>query len=77
MSPLAITSTPLSASPEEAAAIAAALESFMRATTPLPAVNDPVLPDGWHATALLEGVSRDPWTPVGDAGAWLADIPPG
>jgi len=44
------------ASPEEAAAIVAALERFMRDTAP--------------AAAILEGVSRDPW--AGSADAWLA-----
>ncbi len=48
-----------SASPEEAAAIVASLERFMRATAP-PA-SDPVdAPDGWHRAAILEGVSREP-----------------
>lgn len=48
-----------SASPEEAAAIAAALESFMRATAPPSAA--PVQDvDPWQRTAILEGVSREP-----------------
>jgi hypothetical protein len=60
-----------SPSAEEAAAIVAALERFMRATAPVPAMNAPAAPDGWHAAALLEGVSRDPsWaTAAGDE--WL------
>ncbi len=47
---------PPSASPEEAAAIVAAIERFMRAT----ATHDDA-PDGdpWREAALLEGVSRD------------------
>ena len=56
-----------SASAEEAAAIVAALERFMRATAPPPA---PLAegPDGWLSAAILEGVERerqgdvpDPW----------------
>jgi hypothetical protein len=55
------------ASPEEAAAVVAALERFMRATAPPPAAprqrSDP-----WQRAAMLEGVEResqsdlaDPW----------------
>jgi hypothetical protein len=56
-----------SASPEEAAAIVAALERFVRATAPPPV---PVAegPDPWRHAAILEGVERerpgdapDPW----------------
>jgi hypothetical protein len=48
-----------SASPEEAAAIVAALERFMRDTAPArPAPSED--PDGWQRTAMLEAVSRDP-----------------
>ncbi|HSZ14963.1 MAG TPA: hypothetical protein VK790_13090 [Solirubrobacteraceae bacterium] len=47
------------ASPEEAAAIVAALERFMRATAP-PASEPAETLDGWHRAAILEGVSRDP-----------------
>ncbi len=56
------------ASPEEAAAIVAALERFMRATAAPPA-GAPRDLDGWRATALLEGVDRDP----GDSGGhpWI------
>jgi hypothetical protein len=55
------------ASPEEAAAIVAAVERFVRATTPSarPA-SGPA--DGWWDAAILEGVERerqddllDPW----------------
>jgi hypothetical protein len=56
-----------SASAEEAAAVVAALERFMRATAPV-AVDAPQGPDPWTRAALLEGVSgaesgddRDPW----------------
>jgi hypothetical protein len=56
-----------SASPEEAAAVVAALERFMRATAPA-LVDTPAPMDGWRRAALVEGVSRaeqddmpDPW----------------
>ncbi len=49
------------ASPEEAAAIVAALERFWRATAPAAATNAPEQHHGWHAAATLEGVCRDPW----------------
>jgi hypothetical protein len=56
-----------SASPDEAAAVVAALERFMRATAP-PTAPAPQAPDPWRATAILEGVERegsgdlaDPW----------------
>jgi hypothetical protein len=63
-----------SASPDEAAAIVAALEHFTRATAPPPSTNTPTGPDGWLAAALLEGVSRDPWaTAIGDE--WLGATP--
>lgn len=57
------------ASPEEAAAIVAALERFMRATAPGPSGAAPAGPDGWHAAALLEGVERDPWAMPAES--WL------
>jgi hypothetical protein len=54
---------------EEAAAIVAALERFMRATAPPPAPRAPDAPDLWSQAAILEGVERsveaelrDPWT---------------
>ena len=53
------------ASPEEAAAIAAAIEQFMRDTAPPPAQAEPTL-DGWLRAGLLEGTKRgpgeSPWT---------------
>jgi hypothetical protein len=58
-----------SATPEEAAAIVAAIERFMRATAPGPARDAPARVDGWHATAMLEGVERDPWATPADM--WL------
>jgi hypothetical protein len=45
------------ASPEEAAAIVAALERFMRATAPAPAAGG--AGDPWRRAAILEGVARD------------------
>jgi len=51
------------ASPEEAAAVVAALEQFMRATA-APAQSAGQERDGWREAAILEGVMRDP-----DAGA--------
>jgi hypothetical protein len=60
-----------SASPEEAAAVVAAVERFLRETAP------PVEPqqrarNAWHRAALLEGVDREaagraPW---GDGVPW-------
>jgi hypothetical protein len=47
------------ASPEEAAAIVAALEQFMRETAPAPATAAPPV-NAWLRTALLEGTNRDP-----------------
>lgn len=51
------------ASPEEAAAVVAALEQFMRDTAPPPA---PALPkqNPWLEAALQEGVARQPTAPV-------------
>ena len=57
-----------SASPEEAAAVVAALERFMRATAPPPAAPAGQL-DGWREAALLEGVERDP--PGGGRDPWI------
>jgi hypothetical protein len=48
-----------SASPEEAAAIAAALEHFMRSTAPAPAPVDEK-PNPWFMQGLLESVQREP-----------------
>jgi hypothetical protein len=49
-----------SASPEEAAAVIAAVERFLRDTAPPPAEPERK-PSPWIRTALLEGVNRDPW----------------
>jgi hypothetical protein len=45
-------------SPEEAAAVVAALERFMRATAPRPATPS-IAADPWERAAILEGVERD------------------
>jgi len=47
------------ASPEEAAAIAAAIEQFLRDTAPAPAAPNPSL-SPWREAALIEGAKRDP-----------------
>ena len=47
------------ASPEEAAAVIAAIERFMRDTAP-PVAPEPTGPSPWVRTALLEGVEREP-----------------
>jgi hypothetical protein len=59
------------ASPEEAAAVMAALERFMRDTVPPPA---PALAprNPWQRAALLEATGREPEgpTPWGDPHPW-------
>ncbi|HXD54122.1 MAG TPA: hypothetical protein VN618_05160 [Solirubrobacteraceae bacterium] len=54
-----------SASPEEAAAVVAALERFMRATAPV-LVAAPAPLDGWVRAARIEGVSRESETDLPD-----------
>jgi hypothetical protein len=59
------------ASPAEAAAIAAAIEQFMRDTAPPPAASGPSL-SPWLRAALFEGTKRgggapSPW---GDGAPW-------
>jgi hypothetical protein len=51
------------ASPEEAAAVVAALERFMRETAPVPAPPPPQA-DPWQQAALHEGVARVPEPPL-------------
>jgi hypothetical protein len=51
------------ASPEEAAAVVAALEQFMRATAPAPAPR-PARRNPWQQAALHEGVAREPAPPL-------------
>jgi hypothetical protein len=60
------------ASPEEAAAVVAALERFMRETAPPPATGARERPPGWLRAALLEGVDRGPHVPSpwGDPHPW-------
>jgi hypothetical protein len=48
-----------SASAEEAAALMAAVEQFLRDTAPPPAPAEPA-PSPWIRTARLEAVDRDP-----------------
>jgi hypothetical protein len=56
------------ASAEEAAAIVAALERFMRATAPPP--QPPTAEaEPWTRAAVLEGVSRDPR--AGEPDPWI------
>ena len=60
-----------SASPEEAAAVIAAVEQFLRDTVPPPAPSErPMSP--WIRRALLEGVGREPDepSPWGDPHPW-------
>ena len=51
-----------SATPEEAAAIAAAIEQFLRDTAPAPAPAETAM-SPWLRAGLLEGTGRDehPW----------------
>ncbi len=51
------------ASAEEAAAVIAALERFMRETAPIPAPEVPPA-NPWLEAALNEGVARQPVTPL-------------
>jgi hypothetical protein len=59
------------ASPEEAAAIAAAVEQFLRDTAPAPAAGGPPV-NPWLRAALFEGAGREPDepTPWGDPHPW-------
>jgi hypothetical protein len=50
---------PPTTSPQEAAAIAAALETFMRATAPAATAAVQSI-EPWQRAAILEGVSREP-----------------
>ena len=62
------------ASPEEAAAVVAALERFMRDTAPPPAAAVGPARDSWQRAALFEGTGREPDapTPWGDPHPWGA-----
>jgi hypothetical protein len=57
--------SPVAPTHEEAAAIVAALERFMRATAPPPRARADA-PDPWRQAAILEGISRDPHGGVPD-----------
>jgi hypothetical protein len=59
------------ASPEEAAAIAAAIEQFMRDTAPPPAAAGPSI-SPWLRAGLFESTKRSPTEPSrwGDAEPW-------
>ena len=61
-----------SASPEEAAAVIAAVEQFLRDTAP-PRVAAPAGPAPWQRAALLEGVGREPDepSPWGAGDPWI------
>jgi hypothetical protein len=61
------------ASPEEAAAIAAAIEQFLRDTAP-PPVSDDRRMSPWLRAGLFAGTGRDPAgpSPWGDAERWGA-----
>jgi hypothetical protein len=60
-----------SASPEEAAAVMAAVEQFLRDTAPPPAPV-PARPSGWVRAARLEAIGREPDepSPWGDPHPW-------
>jgi len=60
-----------SASPEEAAAVVAALERFMRDTAP-PLASPPPERNPWQRAALYEAVGREPDepSPWGDPHPW-------
>jgi hypothetical protein len=49
-----------SATPEEAAAVIAAIEQFLRDTAPAAVEPDEPAPSPWVQTALREGVEREP-----------------
>jgi len=59
------------ASPEEAAAIAAAIENFLRDTAPPPASDTGPTMSPWLEAGLLEGTGREPsrGAPWGKLGA--------
>lgn len=63
---------PPSASPEEAAALVAALERFLRETAPSPAPAPTPAHGPWQRAALLEGVGCEPDEPPpwGDRSFW-------
>jgi hypothetical protein len=59
------------ASPEEAAAVAAAIENFLRDTAPAPSPDTGPTLSRWLEAGLLEGTGREPsagapWGKLGD-----------
>ncbi len=58
-----------SATPEEAAAIAAALERFLHDTAPVPVAPRPSV-SPWERAALAENVGLAASAPWGDAPGW-------
>ncbi|HEY6761266.1 MAG TPA: hypothetical protein VI318_17340 [Baekduia sp.] len=62
-----------SASPEEAAAVVAALEQFLRDHAPV-IIPEPPRTNPWQRAALLEGTGREPEgpSPWGDPVPWGA-----
>jgi hypothetical protein len=58
---------PAAASPEEAAAVVAALEQFMRDTAPTPAPERPADRSAWAEAALLEATGHHQ---AGEPVAW-------
>lgn len=67
--------TSIAATPEEAAAVIAAVEQFLRDTAPPPAPRA-TRPNPWRRTALLEGVGRehDTLSAWGDPHPWGASL---
>jgi hypothetical protein len=57
------------AGPEQAAAIAAALERFLHDTAPVIVAADEPRP-GWERAALAEGIGLEAPTPWGDPEPW-------
>jgi hypothetical protein len=55
-----------SATPEEAAAVVAGLERFMRATAPALVAASSEGSDPWRRAAILEGVEKDSEADVSD-----------
>ncbi len=66
-----------SATPEEAAAIAAGIEQFLRDTALAPSATAPTT-NPWLRAALFEGVGLDPTlpSPWGDPEPWGRSSPP-
>jgi hypothetical protein len=65
--PARLTLVDPTAGAEEAAAIVAALERFVRDTAPPPAAaGSPAATEQWRVTGLLEGVEREPRSDLAD-----------